>query len=165
MMNPHIYRSAEDRDLIEKKKFKMKKYFIRFFKKHEFKKFTMYYKKWVAYVEFCKTRGMEYATVQKFIKARDTYYQALHDEKQRQMSRDLLNGFKSLNMNKLKQDAEEGSESEEEAALNETAEAKKQEKGGFQNFVPLEPSKKIKKHKLFQDVFLIYKQQLRDDGI
>lgn len=60
-------------------------------------------------------------------------------------------------MNKLKADEEAGSEQEAEEELNETAEAKKKEQGAFQNFVPFEPSKKIKRIKIFQDVFLVYK--------
>ena len=80
------------------------------------------------------------------------------------MSRDLLNGFKSLNMNKLKADEEADSNAEEETeVLNATAEAKKKEEGAFQNFIPLEPDKSMKRIKLFQDVFLIYRQALRDD--
>ena len=53
-------------------------------------------------------------------------------------------------MNKLKADEEAGSEEEEETQeLNATAEAKKKEEGAFQNFIPIEPDKNMKRIKLF----------------
>ena len=67
-------------------------------------------------------------------------------------------------MNKLKADEEADSKLEESIKeLNATAEAKKQESGAFQNFIPIEPEKKMKKIKLFKDVFLIYRQALREE--
>ena len=130
MMNPGFYLSAEEQARIEKTKEKMRKYFKKFFERHAFKKHAAYFKKWRAYCEYKKNRSAEYAAVKKFLKNREAYYQALRDEKQRQMSRDLLNGFKSLNMNKLKADEDEGSHSEG-SELDESAEAKKQETGAF----------------------------------
>lgn len=91
----------------------MKKNFLRFFERRALKQNLLYFKRWRSKCEFFRHRAQEYQQVRKFLQTRESYYQGLADEKQRQLSRDLLNGFQSLNMNKLKAEEEADSNVEE----------------------------------------------------
>lgn len=74
LMNPQFYLSAEERQRIEKAKYKMKKRFHRFFDRAMIRKNLEYFKIWKNQTEAAKNLAQEYQHVRKFLQTRDIYY-------------------------------------------------------------------------------------------
>lgn len=106
--NRHQYLSPEERQRIEKAKLQVKQHFLKFFRHHSVKKNKQYFIKWKAFVEFEQHREAEYERVRKGLLKRSRYKKKLKGDKDKQDSHILLNGFKALNQNELKDGAEDG---------------------------------------------------------
>ena len=81
------------------------------------------------------------------------------------MSQIILNCFKNLNQNNLKNEEEGNANEEGTILLDETIAAKVEEEQAFQNFQPEEPNKLMRQNNLFRNVFSVCKQTLRSDNV
>lgn len=154
--NKQQYLSPEERQRIEKAKLQVKLHFLKFFRHHSVKKNKQYFIKWKAYVEFEQHREGEFEKVRKFLLKRNRYKKKLKGDKDKQESHILLNGFKALNQNELKDGGDEAVEVNVE--LDATVSAKMEIQDAFQNFSAVEPAKLLRKNKMFTNCFSIYKQ-------
>ena len=78
---------------------RMKKYFTDFFLARAAKQAQDYFKVWAAVVSVEHIRLLEYKRVMKFVEVQRRFNKALTDDKNRQNTCVLTDGFKSLNQN------------------------------------------------------------------
>ena len=91
------FMSQEEKESIAKAKQKVKLHFLKFFRTNLIKKNRLFFNKWKSYVEFEHYREHEFAGFRVFIIKKKKFAKKLTDEKSKQKSKILLNGFKSLN--------------------------------------------------------------------
>ena len=77
------------------------------------------------------------------------------------MSKMLLDGFKALNQNTMKNDG--GAGADETMAADVTQAAAAVEGGAFQNFQATKPKKHVISYPLMKHVFSCYKQSVAND--
>lgn len=140
---------------MEKAKLQVKQHFLKFFRHHSVKKNKQYFIKWKAFVEFEQHREAEYERVRKTLLKRNRYKKKLKGDKDKQDSHILLNGFKALNQNELKEGAEDGGDLGQ--SMDSTTSAKIELQDAFQNFTAMEPPKLLRKSKMFKHCFSIFK--------
>jgi len=158
--NATLYKSPEEKAREHKAKMKVKQHFQRFFRHHAVKKNTIYFLKWRAWVEFKQNREHEHKAVQAYIDKKREFHLQLKQEKEQSLSADPLNGPKSSNINTLKDQQERDEDpTVAQQKLDDTMQKKKDEQEAVQNLAPIEPSKELKRMKLFKDVFSVFKQK------
>ena len=132
----------------EKMRIQLRQYFTEFFKKVKHKETQQFFGKWKAYNEFEKYREKEFDRIKLILMKKKKFESRLNSEKEKQRSKILLNNYKVLNQNNLK------NEQEEQLQQNDTR-TTMDEKGGdvgisdndaFQIFKAKLPNIKLRTH-------------------
>ena len=124
-LNKMNFMSPEERARLEKTKLVIRQHFLKFFRHHAVKKNKKFFDKWLSYREFQWGREQEFNAIRKGLLVKRHFKSKLRNEKDKQQSHVLLNGFKSLNQNNLKNDEEVDQWAESQTVnVNETMAAK-----------------------------------------